>query len=69
MNPDLVLDPDLQTLCGMLANTFSATTSEEQKAAEDQLHKLSQSDTLNFLIKLNSIILDKNINGKYPLYL
>jgi hypothetical protein len=63
MNADPVLDPEIVTLCAMLTKTFSSSNAEEQKAAEDHLHKLSQTDTLNFLIKLNSIILDKNING------
>lgn len=63
MNSDLNLDPEITTLCRLLTNTFNPQNQEEQKAAEDHLQKLSQNDTLNFLIKLNAINLDKNIDG------
>ena len=63
MNPDLVLDPEIANLCMILTTTFSSSNQEEIKSAEDHLHKLSKTDALNFLIKLNTIILDKNING------
>lgn len=62
---EIPMDPELMVLCANLAKTFMAQSPEEQKAAEDYLHKLSQSDTLNFLIKLNSIILDKGCEGMF----
>ena len=64
MNPDSILEPEIASLCAILSKTFNAPNQEEQKNAEDHLHNLSQTDTLNFLIKLNTIILDKTINGK-----
>lgn len=64
MQPDFALDAELITLCTNLSRTFLAANPEEQKAAEDYLQKLSQTDTLNFLIKLNAIILDKSCDGK-----
>lgn len=63
MNPDPSLDPEILSFCELLTKTFSSSSGEEQKSAEDQLHKLSQSDTLNFLIKLNAVIIDKAVSG------